>query len=72
MANPFEENYPVAAQWAEGGGWIEIGHPGHIEAFIAALDEGGLIWGGEKDYDSVDEALRDLESGLAEWIEENR
>lgn len=71
MSGSFEKAYPALAWWMKVGGSVEIGYPGHIAAFIAALDEGGLIWEGETEYDSVDEALAEADAAIAEWREEN-
>ncbi len=38
---------------------------------VRALDMGGMIWEGKPAYASLDELLRDLESGLTAWLEEN-
>ena len=40
-------------------------------AFVRAYDIGGTIYESEKTYDSVDEALQDLEAKLKQWMKEN-
>ena len=40
-------------------GWIEIGHDDMSRSFGRALDEGGLVWEGQEDYATLDDALRD-------------
>jgi hypothetical protein len=50
-------------------GWIEIGRDGYSRSFVRALDEGGMVWEGDGDYETVDEAIQALEAGLAEWTE---
>ena len=65
-----EQAYPSVARWVKGYGWIEIG-PAHMNgSFVRALDEGGLVWQGDTTYATLDEALRDLEEGLAGWMRE--
>lgn len=65
----FEQAYPRIARWVESYGWIEIGDDGMGRSWIRTLDEGGLIWEGERTK-TVDEALRALEAALAEWMSE--
>ncbi len=38
---------------------------------VRALDEGGLVWEGKTKYKTLDELWRDLEIGLANWMQEN-
>jgi len=68
---PFEQLYPAIAQWVESCGWIEMGQDNYSRSMVRALDIGGMIWEGKTKYASLDELLRDLESGLATWLEEN-
>jgi hypothetical protein len=42
-----------------GYGWIDIGHDDMSQSFVRALDEGGLVWEGQEDYATLDDALRD-------------
>jgi hypothetical protein len=51
-------------------GWIEIGFDEYSQSFIRALDPGGLVWEGKQFYESLDEAMTDLEQGLSAWITE--
>jgi hypothetical protein len=51
-------------------GWIEMGHDDMSRSFVRALDEGGLVWEGQEDYATLDDALQDLEEGLAAWRRE--
>ncbi len=67
--SPFEQAYPHIARWVESYGWIEIGDDGMGRSWIRALDEGGLIWEGER-VKTVDDALRALEAALDEWMRE--
>lgn len=39
-------------------------------SFVRALDEGGLVWEGGTTYATLDDALRDLDAGLAGWMRE--
>lgn len=66
----FEETYPNITNFV-GDGTIEIGYDYNTETFIRALNEGGEVWEGKSKYKTLDEALQDLEKGLADWFEEN-
>ena len=64
---PFKQTYPRITRWVESYGWIEIGDDGMGRSWIRALDEGGLIWEGERGR-TIDEALQALEGALATWM----
>ena len=70
MASLFEKTYPNITRWVMSHGRIEMGQDDYSSSFVRALDEGGLVWEGQDDYGSMDEALQAIEEGLAEWIEE--
>jgi hypothetical protein len=62
--------YPTIARWASGYGRVEFGINGLDRPFVRALDEGGTVWEGESRYGTFDEALEDLEDGLAHFVQE--
>src|SRR4051794_35473426 len=62
--------YPTIARWASGFGWVEFGIDGLDRPFARALDEGGTVWEGQHHYETLDDALGDLEEGLARFMEE--
>jgi hypothetical protein len=66
----FERSYPNIAAWVSNGGWVEIGYMEYTDSFIRALDEGGMIWEGKSKDEGVDYALKALDQGIAEWMEE--
>ena len=69
----FEKTYPNIARWVdEHEGWIEIGYHVHnpINSFVRAIDCGGMFWNGKDSYDSLDEALQDLNAGLEAVLKE--
>ena len=73
MANSFEDTYPNIARWVnEHEGWIEIGYDldSPLSSFIRALDSGGMLWQGKDSYGSLDEALQELDSALAQVLQE--
>jgi hypothetical protein len=52
-------------------GWVELGRTDNAKSMARALDEGGMVWEGKDSYSSVEELLRDLDTGIAQWIMEN-
>ena len=68
---PPAERYPYVARWCNAHGWIEVGCQWQDEFFARAVHEGGLAWGGQGPYPTVDDALQALEEGIREFIEEN-
>ena len=64
----FENHYPNITRWVNEQGWIEIGPDEFSTSFVKALDEGGLVWEGNDQYASLDDALRALDAAIAEWI----
>ncbi len=64
------ERYPNLAAWVFGGGWVEIGRD-YGDSMARALDEGGQIWEGKRTYRSLEEILKALDKGIADWLKEN-
>lgn len=67
MKVSLEKIYPNIARWVdEHEGWIEIGYDvdSPLNSFVRALDCGGMLWEGKDSYDSLDEAMQDLDAGL--------
>jgi hypothetical protein len=62
--------YPTIARWASGYGRVEFGIDGQDRPFLRAEDEGGTVWEGEGHYETLDEALGDMEERLARFMEE--
>ena len=67
----FEGAYPNIAAWVSNGGWVEVGHAEYTGSFVRALDEGGMIWEGVSGYESIGHALKALDRGIVEWLEEH-
>jgi hypothetical protein len=73
MTSPFAEQYPNIDRWLnEHDGRIQIGYTFDIpiDSFICAFDQGGMLWEGKSHYATLDEALQDLNDGLAEVMRE--
>ncbi len=70
MAGSFEEQYPNIATWVKDG-WIELGRDDYSRSLIRVLDIGGMVWEGEEEYETVDEALAAAEAAILTWRREN-
>ncbi len=70
MSDKFTHRYANINRFVFKYGWIEVGFDEYSQSFIRALDPGGLVWEGKQFYDSLDEAMADLERGLAQWMKE--
>ena len=73
MPQSFEERYPNIARWVyEHQGTIEIGNDpdGSSTSFVRAINMGGMPWEGEDEYESLDDALLDLEVNIQAYLKE--
>jgi hypothetical protein len=68
---PAAEQYPHVARWCKQYGWIEVGYEWQDTLFARAIHEGGLAWGGEGPYPTIDDALRALDNGISAFMKEN-
>jgi hypothetical protein len=69
----FDEMFPTIARWiSQEEGWVELGADHYSRSLARALYGGGMVWEGTNDHGSIDEALRAMEGGIAEWLEVNR
>jgi hypothetical protein len=64
MAQSLDATYPTIARWVMEYGSIEIGQNDMSRSFVRALDEGGLVWEGQEDYATLDDALRESDKPL--------
>jgi hypothetical protein len=64
----FDVSFPNITLWVQGCGTVEIGYDSSTDSFIRALDEGGMVWSGNKSYKSLDDALQHLEKGLGKIL----
>ena len=73
MPDAFASSYPNISRWVlEEEGWVEVGQDEFSTSLVRAVDGGGLAWEGKPTYPSLDDALRALDAGIAEWLKENR
>jgi hypothetical protein len=69
----FEDQYPNIARWVyEHEGRIEIGYDSDspLTSFVRAIDMGGTLWEGKDEYESLDDALLDLDAGVQNCLKE--
>ncbi len=64
MKPSFEAAFPNITRWVKDCGTVEIGYDPHTDSFIRAIQEGGLVWSGESQYKSLDDAFQDLGTGI--------
>src|SRR4051794_1972188 len=69
-SSSFEPDYPVITRWIKESGRIEIGGASFADSFVKAVNRDGLLWGGKREYTTIDEALKDLETGIEKSLEE--
>lgn len=70
---PLEQMYPNIDRWVyEHGGWIEIGYDEEspLTSFVRALSYSEMWWEGKDSYESLEEALQDLDAGLEGVLKE--
>jgi len=70
MSSSFEADYPTITRWIKESGRIEIGGASFADPFIKAVNRDGMLWGGKREYTTIDEALKDLETGIEASLEE--
>jgi hypothetical protein len=64
MKSSFETAFPNITRWVKKLGKVEIGYDPRTDSFIRAIDEGGMPWSGQSRYETLDDALQDLEKGI--------
>jgi hypothetical protein len=66
----FQEVFPNITLWVQECGTVEIGYDPNTESFVRAIDEGGMVLSGKSRYETLDDALHDLEKGLGQILVE--
>ncbi len=66
-----EALFPNLSYFVDEYGWIEFGRDDDspLTSLVRALNMGGMVWEGEDNYATLDEAFADLERALGEWME---
>ncbi len=65
-----EAVFPNITLWVKECGIAEIGYDPNTQTFIRAIDEGGMVWSGESQDTTLDDAFQDLEAGLGQILVE--
>lgn len=62
--------YPNLTYFIEHIGRVEIGHNDEtpLNSFVRAINAGGLVWERKDQYDTLEEALQDVENGIEVWL----
>lgn len=65
------DKYPAITDLINNGGRLDIGYIYELGISAIAVDEGGTIWEGKKQYENLESALKDAEQGIDKWMKEN-
>ena len=68
--DPFLENYPNLARWAEDG-VIEIGRSDYTASTIRVYDEGGCIYEGGTRHTTIHNMLIEADQKVKKWFDDN-
>lgn len=60
-----DATYPNIARWVDAYGTVEIGYCSQTDSQVRVINEGGMLWGSQPSYDSLDAALADCEQNIA-------
>ena len=72
MASALEPVFPNITRWVKDHGIVEIGYDPNTDSFVRAIDEGGGVWTGKPRYETLDDALMDLEAGIKAALKSRR
>ena len=64
-SNHFTARCPNIINFVFEDGWVEIRWDEGSDAFVRALNEGSLVGEGKSKYNTLEEALQDLDQGIA-------
>ena len=71
MTTTFDDQYPNIAWWVTTDGRIEIGQDEYSDSLIRVLDQGGLVWESNEEYETIAEALAEAEAAIGHWAIEH-
>ncbi|WAK04609.1 hypothetical protein [Methylobacter sp. YRD-M1] len=63
--------YPYITDLINNGGGLNIEYIYQLGVVTIAFDEGGTIWEGKREYDSIEALLDDAEAGIKKWADEH-
>jgi hypothetical protein len=62
--------YPYITDLINNGGGLNIGYTYQLGVVAIAFDEGGTVWEGKREYDSIEALLDDAEAGIKKGADE--
>lgn len=65
------DKYPYITDLINNGGGLNIEYTYQLGIVTIAFDEGGTIWEGKREYDSIEALLDDAEVGIKKWADEH-
>ena len=68
----FKKSFPGLTEWVDGWGCIEIGEDGVTNSLVRLIDEGGVVWESPDNIQSLEKALQNADTFIANWIQENQ
>ena len=63
--------HPSLTAFIDSGGRLEIGYIYQLGVSAIIVDEGGVVWEGKKNYESLEALLDEAEQAIKEWIGKN-
>jgi hypothetical protein len=67
----FTAIFPHIARWVVEGGCVQLGQLSNTGSKVSAIKETGVAWEATRDYSDMDDLLRDLDKGIAQWVREH-
>src|SRR4051812_24027268 len=71
-SSTFESEYPAITRWIKQSGRIEIGGASFADPYVKAVNRDGLLWGGKREYATIDEALNARAAEIRSWWQRDR
>ena len=63
--------YPALTDFLDNDGRLEIGYIYELGVSVIAFDEGGVVWEGKENYESLEALLEEAEQAIKAWISKN-
>ena len=65
------DKYPALTEFINNGGKLEIGYIYELGISALLVDEGGTVWEGKKEYESIEILIDKAEKKKKKWINNN-
>ena len=63
--------HPSLTAFIDSGGRLEIGYIYQLGVSAIIVNEGGVVWEGKENYESLEALLAEAEQAITAWIGEN-